>query len=194
MLSLRATSTSGRCLSITPTTPLRHRVLTTCRPLLRHQVSETEKRGIHDISLPVCSEETVYTRSAHAFSRAQAQAQMEIAELRQDLEDSRRAVAEKDAVAKEKDMSIRTRDATIRDQKLNLAQQRDIIQQLEKVAQGVGQKDGMIAQGIKSRDEIMGDGVLEAGRMMEDRVERADMMMELMREMRESRREAYDPL
>jgi len=171
MLSLRSLPR----LPITPTRGSCHLLLVTCP-------SVTQKsRGIHDVSLPVCSEETVYTRSAHAFSRAQAQARMEIAELR-------RAFAERNATIKEK-------DATIRDLKINLAQQRDIIQQLEKIAQGVvGQKDKMIAQAIKSRDEIMGDGVLTKGRMVEDRVVRADMMMELLGEMRESRREAYDPL
>lgn len=192
MLSLR---TLPRLL-ITPTKGSSHLLLVT-RPSVMQK-----SRGVHTISLPVGSEDTVYTRSAHAFSRKQAQVQMEIAELRQELQESRQAVGEKDVVVKERDATIKQRDAIIRDLRLDIVQQKGIIQQLEKIAQGVRGRDGGVENIVRAavneqsfgRKQRVTEGKTAEARKQQDRVRGADILMELMMEMRESRREAYDPL
>lgn len=199
MLSLRTLCR----LPITPTRASSHLLLINYSSVLQRS------RGIHDISLPMCSEDTVYTRSTHAVSRKQAQAQMEIVELRHKVRELGQAVEKRDAVAKEKDALVKERDATIkerdaiiRDLKLNIVQQRGIIQQLEHLAQGMRDRDGGVEdivtaavdkQGV-GRAENVTEGRTAEARKQQDRVRGADMLMELIMEMRESRREAYDPL
>jgi len=121
---------------------------------------------------------------------------MEIAELRHELQELRQAVEEKDVVVKE-------RDAIIRDLRLNIVQQRGIIQQLEKIAEGISSsQDGHVEdiitaavdkQGVGRKQKITEGRTAEA-RKQQDRVRGADTLMELIMKMRESRREAYDPL
>lgn len=190
-------------MSITPAFCSAH--LGVASPALQSEKSWTQNRGIHDICLPLHSDDTVYTRSAHAFSRAQAKAQMEIAELKRAVEARDAVVREKDAVVREKDAVVREKDAVIRDLRVELAQKRGVVQQLEVYAQGgrgsdgmmegKGKRaDGMVEQRAESAVKVMGDISRGADVMVGERVVMADAMMELMREMRESRREAYDPL
>lgn len=122
----------------------------------------------------------MYTRSAHAFSRAQAQAQMEIAELRVAVE--------------EINVMVRDKDAIIRDLKLDLAQKRGLIQQLERIAQGVRRDDEVMESEAERADRMIKRRANRADEIVEDKARGADTMMELIKEMRESRREAYDPL
>ena len=96
---------------------------------------------------------------------------------------------------------VKHRAAMVRDLQLELVQKKGVIQQLQMIAQGVRSQDETVVgrvtavdkQGITSGKTIVDGRTPEVGKM-ESRVKCADTMMELIREMRESRREAYDPL
>ena len=83
----------------------------------RTSVLQNKSRGIHNVSLPMLSEDTIYTRSSHAFSRAQKRAQKEISTLEREIKD---------------------KDAMIQRLGIELLQKRGVIQQLERFGQGVG--------------------------------------------------------
>ena len=175
MFSPRTGQSSVRYFCTAVTNPLR-RHLSCSSSMLRTKVSQTklqqlERRGIHNISLPVHSEDTVYTRSALAFSRKEAQAQMEICALRREVEESRgeikQAVEERDAVIKERDTLVKQKNGIIKEKN----------GQLQRLGQEVLQKSNMVRR------------LVDGGKGRK----RADRMMELMG-LRKGGREAYDPL
>jgi predicted RNase H-like nuclease (RuvC/YqgF family) len=103
-------------------------------------------RGIHNVSLPVHSEDTVYTRSALAFSRkeAQAQAQMEICALRREVEDMRQIIAQRDAVIGEKEAGMRDKDRELVRLRQELMQKSNMVRRLEDEVKGRKRADRMM--------------------------------------------------
>lgn len=111
-------------------------------------------------------------------------------------------IAQRGKEIREVECVVKQKDAMIRDLQLELVQQRGVIQQLQMIAQGVassrnenvmGKDERADKQVVKSEEKIMKARTTEA-EMTQERVRGADTMMELIREMRDSRREAYDPL
>jgi uncharacterized protein (DUF3084 family) len=141
-----------------------------------HTKLQHKSRGIHNISLPVHSEDTVYTRSALAFSRkeAQAQTQKEICALKKKVEEREKVIEEKDAVIEERDAVIEERDTLVKQKNETVKEKNG---ELQRLGQEVLQKSNMVR-----RLETEGQAL-----------KRADTMMELMG-LRERGREAYDPL
>lgn len=136
---------------------------------------QDKSRGIHNVCLPVHSEDIKSSSSTwrlssaqvQAFSRKEAQAQKEICALRREVE-------ERDAVIEEKDVVIKERDTVIKDRNGIIKGKNTVIDTLRTE---VLQKSNMV-RSLETEAKAL---------------KRADTMMELMG-LRESGREAYDPL